>query len=868
MNTPRNIRTRFLICGIILSIAVAALFMKRIPHFSTLAGSLANNPLESTDYIQDLYKYNQILYRSLYNRQNQAGADYVELYYPVREGSLMEKAKWIVEGVPDSLGEPDASEENLDTGEENTDAGEKILDTDEENTDAGGTGNSYVAESPEPPSDDYQEYRQRLETLYSDYQEAADYLNSYFLSAEAELRAMSAACDYYICDTETGEVLTNTADIPALQDGSGYHFLLEFCYNADGSASIGQIAGEDAARIRRLATGISEQSALASDSALKQEDTPSVNSFLQYTGRRPISGCRILYGISEDTWKKLLYGDLKTEYAPFNAIYGTASQSYHKAGMDTFLLVLLLAVMTTAFLLPYIPMNVATEDAGQEPSSAARSEASDGAAADNANRPNAGKSAPASSGPAATARHASSEPAAAAGQPPFLTHAPLELSALLVFLIFPACARVITMIACAAGGSEVETLSRQFWGLIDGARTSWLMLLTFVLLCAINFTAWYVGASLRPVRVLGIRGYLQKKSLIYRFFPYIREKSAAVRYTLTHMDITKNADRILRRILLVNAVLVFILALLWGPSAVIFTIIYTVVLYLLLRRYLSRLQEQYRALLSATNEIAEGRLDAPLDEDLGVFEPFKPQIVRIRQGFRKAVDEEIKSQRLKTELITNVSHDLKTPLTAIITYIGLLKEESITPEQRTEYLDTLERKSMRLKALIEDLFEISKATSRSVSLNLVDVDLMSLVRQVRFEMADQFERARLDVRVNLPEKAVLTLDSEKTCRIYENLMSNIAKYALPGSRVYLTGSARDGRVTVTLKNISAAEIHVDPAELTDRFVRGDESRGTEGSGLGLAIAKSFTELQGGQLTVELDDDVFKVTTSWPVSECS
>ncbi len=133
-------------------------------------------------------------------------------------------------------------------------------------------------------------------------------------------------------------------------------------------------------------------------------------------------------------------------------------------------------------------------------------------------------------------------------------------------------------------------------------------------------------------------------------------------------------------------------------------------------------------------------------------------------------------------------------------------------------------------------------------------------------MADQFERARLDVRVNLPEKAVLTLDGDKTCRIYENLMGNIAKYALPGSRVYLTGSVRDGRVTVTLKNISAAEIHVDPAELTDRFVRGDESRGTEGSGLGLAIAKSFTELMGGQLTVELDDDVFKVTTSWPARE--
>lgn len=841
MNAPKSIRFRFLLCGIILSIAAAGLFMKRIPHFSTLAKSLADNPLESTDYIQNLYKYNQILYHSLCSRQGQAGTDYIELYYPIREGSLMEKARWAVEGTPDPSGEPDASEEN---------------------TNAGSTGDPYASESPDPSSEDYQEYRLRLEELYSDYQEAADYLNSYFSAAESDLRAMSAACDYYICDTETGEILTNTADTQALLNGSGYHFLLEFCYDADGRVSIGRIAGDDAGQILRLATGVAEQPSLASDIALNQEESPAINRFRQYIGARPVSGCRILYGISEDTWKKLLYGDLKTEYTPFNAIYGTASQSYHKAGMDHFLLFLLLAVMAAAFLLPYIPLKAAAAEAGlpasAEPAAATRQTPSEPAAA--ARHASSPESA------AATRQASSPEPTAAAGKTLFPTRAPLELSALLVFFIFPACARVITTIAYAAGGLEDETLSRQFWGLIDGARKSWLLLLTFVLLCTIFFTAWYVGASLRPVRVVGIRGYLQKKSLIYRFFPYIRDRAAAVRYALTHMDITKNADRILRRILLVNAVLVFLLALLWGPSAVFFTIIYTMVLYLLLRRYLSRLQEQYKTLLAATNEIAEGHLDAPLDEDLGVFEPFKPQIIRIRQGFRKAVDEEIKSQRLKTELITNVSHDLKTPLTAIITYIGLLKEENITPQQRSEYLDTLERKSLRLKALIEDLFEISKATSRSVSLNLVDVDLMSLVRQVRFEMADQFENARLDVRVNLPEKAVLTLDSDKACRIYENLMGNIAKYALPGSRVYLTGNARDGRVTVTLKNISAAEIHVDPAELTDRFVRGDESRGTEGSGLGLAIAKSFTELMGGQLTVEVDDDVFKVTTSWPMRE--
>ena len=221
------------------------------------------------------------------------------------------------------------------------------------------------------------------------------------------------------------------------------------------------------------------------------------------------------------------------------------------------------------------------------------------------------------------------------------------------------------------------------------------------------------------------------------------------------------------------------------------------------------------------------------------------------------------SEQRKNDLVVYLAHDLKTPLTAIITYINLLKEGGLTEQQRREYIATLERKSLRLKSLIEDLFEFSKASSHNITLNIMDVDIMNLIKQVAFEMSDKLGETGLDVRMNLTEeKVILPLDSQKTYRIYENLFGNIAKYALPGTRVYVNGFRIDDMVVITLKNISAQEITVDSSELTERFVRGDASRNTEGSGLGLAIAKSFTELQGGLLELEVDGDLFKIILMW------
>lgn len=378
------------------------------------------------------------------------------------------------------------------------------------------------------------------------------------------------------------------------------------------------------------------------------------------------------------------------------------------------------------------------------------------------------------------------------------------------------------------------------------------------------FCAWYYGVYARGIAEQGIVPYVREKSLIYRFFPYVRSKAKELYRSLEQMDLTKNAHKKLLKIVLLNAVILFIISSLWfGGFAI--TVVYSIFLYFVLRKYLSDLQKKYQILLKAANEMAQGNLNVTIPENLGVFEPFKPELLKIQTGFKGAVEEEVKSQKMKAELITNVSHDLKTPLTAIITYVNLLKGENLTREQQKEYLNVLEQKSLRLKVLIEDLFEVSKANSENIVLNRTDVDILNLVKQAAFEYSDKFSDAKLDIRLNLSEeKILLFLDSQKTFRIYDNLFGNIAKYAMPGTRVYVMASLSEERLVITIKNISAREITIQSSDLTERFVRGDASRNTEGSGLGLAIAKSFTTLQGGELTVDVDGDLFKVTTSWPV----
>ena len=311
-----------------------------------------------------------------------------------------------------------------------------------------------------------------------------------------------------------------------------------------------------------------------------------------------------------------------------------------------------------------------------------------------------------------------------------------------------------------------------------------------------------------------------------------------------------------------NGVIVVFLCCIWF-GGVVGAVIYTILLYVLIKKKCAQIQENYEKLLKVTRTIAQGELNASTEEDMDLFNPIRDELTSIRNGFRKAVSDEVRSRNMRTELITNVSHDLKTPLTAIITYVDLLKKEDITEEQRRDYVDTLDKKSQRLKVLIEDLFEVSKATSDNIVMNFDEVDLVSLIKQVRLENEDKIQESTLDFRWNLSEeKCILTLDPQRTFRIIDNLVQNILKYSMPHSRVYIDMKEREAEVVVIFKNMSATEMNFSPEEITERFVRGDLSRNTEGSGLGLAIAQSFTELQNGTFRVETDGDLFKVIICW------
>ena len=228
-----------------------------------------------------------------------------------------------------------------------------------------------------------------------------------------------------------------------------------------------------------------------------------------------------------------------------------------------------------------------------------------------------------------------------------------------------------------------------------------------------------------------------------------------------------------------------------------------------------------------------------------------------------AAQKQLKSERMKTELITNVSHDIKTPLTSIINYVDLLQKPH-TPEEEKTYLEVLNRQSQRLKKLIEDLMEMSKASTGNLTADITKLDAVESVNQALGEFADKLEKAQLTPVFRHPEESVAMMaDGRLAWRVLSNLLSNTVKYALPGTRVYIDVMALEGKVIISLKNISRDELNVDADELMERFVRGDDSRNTEGSGLGLNIAKTLMELQKGQLQLLVDGDLFKVTLIFP-----
>ena len=655
-----------------------------------------------------------------------------------------------------------------------------------------------------------------------------EYLEEHFNTLENSFGQLNNLYDYRIRDTKTGEILSNLTDTDIVAEEQ--RFYLTFVFDAYGNdATLGNtVIGSDTTTLRKTAAEVIRNCGLTRMVDANMGTTIDAGHNTMFRLEMP-KNCEITFCISRQAAQSLgqngqyIYYDQDMNNVSVYFSMGEYA-SYYLSGCQQMFLILALLIFLLALVLPGL---------GEE----------------------------------------------RAWEKVMLLKLPVEaIVVILVVIAGIGSEQVVGLVSWVRSGHALGTVLR--------GNSAQIQLLTIILTYALNvlavaalfFIAWCLGVSLRAMRVQGARAYLRQHSLCYLLVPFWkklwrgmkkgfsigRDKVVDVYHDAEHFDVTKDAKKLILRIVLWNAlILVIVCSLPLGGVTI--AVIYSVVLYFVLRRYVSKLQKKYGLLLKATNEIAQGNLNVTIEEDLGVFEPFKPQIYRIEEGFRNAVAEEVKSQRMKSELITNVSHDLKTPLTAIITYVKLLQEPGVTEEQRKEYLETLDRKSLRLKALIEDLFEVSKANSQNITLDIRDVDIVSMVKQVEFEMEDKLADAGLDVRMNLPEeKVIVPLDSQKTFRIFENLFGNIAKYALPGTRVYVNGFTAKDEVTIILKNIAAQELSASGEELTERFVRGDASRNTEGSGLGLAIAKSFTEIQGGKFRIELDGDLFKVVLNWKV----
>ena len=299
----------------------------------------------------------------------------------------------------------------------------------------------------------------------------------------------------------------------------------------------------------------------------------------------------------------------------------------------------------------------------------------------------------------------------------------------------------------------------------------------------------------------------------------------------------------------------------WSGIGLLVLIAFWIWAYYKLLQYNKKIQKINEAL----RNIYEGNPNVKLNEEEleGTLKIMAKYINDIAGGFTNAIEQSLKSERLKTELITNVSHDIKTPLTSIINYVDLLKKEDINNAQIEQYIAVLDKKSQRLKKLIEDLVEASKVSSGNVKLNMEVINLKELLNQTIGEFEDKLEKKNLKIEMDLPnENVLIKADNRYLYRVIENVFSNISKYALEGSRVYIKLEKQKEEVYLEFKNISKDKLNISAEELMQRFVRGDKSRYTEGSGLGLSIAESLTELQGGKFKIDIDGDLFKVEIKW------
>ncbi len=383
-------------------------------------------------------------------------------------------------------------------------------------------------------------------------------------------------------------------------------------------------------------------------------------------------------------------------------------------------------------------------------------------------------------------------------------------------------------------------------------------------------TGNYIKSSLIFI-VLNFTFRILKKVLVFAF--EILKKSCGAGYRFFRKTLhliwsfLRSVPLVWKTVIAVTGVMFvefFLLALDWGewwPAAWIFTGILCVgviAVAILLKR-----------IKKGTEEIAKGNLYKKINTKY-MFLDMKDHaenINNINDGIAKAVEERMKSERFKTELITNVSHDIKTPLTSIINYVDLLEKEEIENETAKEYVSVLSRQSARLKKLIDDLLEASKASTGNISVNLTQLELGILLSQALGEYDEKFSNSNLQVVLNKTDDLLLVMaDNRHIWRVFDNILNNIAKYAQPNTRVYIDAKRNGKMAEISFRNISKDPLNISGDELMERFVRGDSSRNTEGSGLGLSIAKSLTEVQKGNLNIEIDGDLFKVRLAFPLSE--
>ena len=442
----------------------------------------------------------------------------------------------------------------------------------------------------------------------------------------------------------------------------------------------------------------------------------------------------------------------------------------------------------------------------------------------------------------------------------------------LAVLLLAVCLFLFIFLLCAMGHKEGVDGIYQCW-LNKIPLDLFLALLALLLLALASFLGniWYIDfwyyillvfgtAALALTLILSVAGRAKapgffKNTLIYKVFAWIFRG-------LGRIPMVWRTALVWGGLCFADLIFTFLLgsreaeqAVLWLFSRGVLTI---VILYL---------ASSLRLLQKEGQAIADGQTDykgKPIPRWLPALKKHEENLQSIQSGIQKAVDEQTRAERMKTELITNVSHDIKTPLTSIVNYVDLLEKEDIQPEKAKEYVDVLNRQAARLKKLTEDLVEASKASSGCLPVYLARTDVNVLLSQLAGYYLEKLEAAQLEpVFHPAPSQPKIQADGQLLSRVLGNLFSNICKYAMPGTRVYFESSANAGIVTITFKNISKYELNIPAEELMARFVRGDRSRHTEGSGLGLSIAQSLTELQGGSFRLEIDGDLFKAIVSFP-----